>query len=245
MIVFKTNSRRGRLVVKLDRTVVRSLLLFDRMSDADLDAFLDHASSRRVLQGETVFKQGQPAASFYLLFNGRLKVTQVTGDGQQFIVRVVHPGELFGFAKALQRTDYPGTAMAVAESLVLSWPSELWPQFVEQNGRLAVSAIETIGKQLEDAHARIREMSTQEVERRVAHAILRLSLQAGRKEASGIQISFPISRQDIAEMTGTTLHTVSRIISAWEVRGLVEGGRQKILIRDLPGLSLLAEGAHD
>jgi CRP-like cAMP-binding protein len=215
------------------------------MIDADLDAFLNHASSRRVPQGETVFKQGQQAESFYLLFSGRLKVTQVTGDGQQFIVRVVHPGELFGFAKALQRTDYPGTAMAVTESLVLSWPSELWPQFVEQNGRLAVSAIETMGKQLEEAHSRIREMSTQEVERRVAHAILRLSLQAGRKEASGIQINFPISRQDIAEMTGTTLHTVSRILSAWEAKGLVEGGRQKILIRDLPALALLAEGARD
>lgn len=231
--------------MKIDRTVVRSLPLFERMSDADLDTFLSHASSRRVLQGESVFKQGEPAASFYLLLSGRLKVTQVTGDGQQFIVRVVHPGELFGFAMALQRTDYPGTATAATDSIVLSWPSELWPQFVEQNGRLAASAIETIGRQLEEAHARIGEMSTQEVERRIAHAIVRLSLQAGRQEESGIQISFPISRQDIAEMTGTTLHTVSRILSAWEARGLVQCGRQKVLIRDLCGLSRLAEGRPD
>lgn len=231
--------------MKIDRPVVRSLPLFERMSDADLDTFLDHAQSRRVLQGETVFKQGQPADSFYLLLSGRLKVTQVTGDGQQIIVRVVHPGELFGFAMALQRPDYPGTAMAATDSVVLSWPSELWPQFVEQNGRLAVSAIQTIGRQLEDAHTRIREMSTQEVERRVAHAILRLSLQAGRKEESGIQIAFPISRQDIAEMTGTTLHTVSRILSAWEARGLVQCGRQKVLSCDVCGLSLLAEGVRD
>lgn len=231
--------------MKIDRPVVRSLPLFERMSDADLDTFLDHAQSRRVLQGETVFKQGQPADSFYLLLSGRLKVTQVTGDGQQIIVRVVHPGELFGFAMALQRPDYPGTAMAATDSVVLSWPSELWPQFVEQNGRLAVSAIQTIGRQLEDAHTRIREMSTQEVERRVAHAILRLSLQAGRKEESGIQIAFPISRQDIAEMTGTTLHTVSRILSAWEGLGLVEGGRQKLLVRNISGLSELAEGLKD
>lgn len=231
--------------MKIDRTVVRSLPLFERMSDTDLDAFLDHASYRRVSQGEAVFKQGQAAASFYLLLSGRLKVTQVTGDGQQIIVRVVHPGELFGFAMALQRPDYPGTATAATDSVVLSWPSELWPQFVEQNGRLAASAIQTMGRQLEEAHTRIREMSTQEVERRVAHAILRLSLLAGRKEESGIRIAFPISRQDIAEMTGTTLHTVSRILSAWEARGLVACGRQKLLVRDLCGLSRLAEGRHD
>ena len=231
--------------MKIDRTVVRSLSLFDRMSDEDLDRLLAHATARRVVQGDAVFEQGEQAANFFLLLHGRLKVTQVTEDGQQIIVRVVHPGDLFGFAKALQRSDYPGTARAVAESVILAWPTDLWPQFVEQNPRLAVSAMQTIGQRLEEAHTRIREMSTQEVERRVAHAVLRLSRQAGRKEEHGVRIDFPISRQDIAEMTGTTLHTVSRILSAWESRGLVEGGRQKLLIRDLPGLSSLAEGARD
>lgn len=228
--------------MKIDRSVIRPLALFERMSDADLDAFLSHASTRRVPQGEAVFKQGEIAESFFLLISGRLKVTQVTGDGQQIIVRVVHPGDLFGFAMALQRPDYPGTATAATDSVILSWPTELWPQFIEENARLAASAIQTIGRQLHEAHTRICEMSTQEVERRVAHALVRLSLQAGRKEESGIQIAFPISRQDIAEMTGTTLHTVSRILSAWEAQGLVACGRKKVLVRDFDGLSTLAEG---
>jgi CRP-like cAMP-binding protein len=235
----------GKPTVKIDRTIVRSLALFDRMSDEDLDRLLAHAMSRRVVQGDAVFEQGQQAANFFLLLHGRLKVTQVTEDGQQIIVRVVHPGDLFGFAKALQRSDYPGTAKAAAESVVLSWPTDLWPQFVEQNPRLAVSAMQTIGQRLEEAHTRIREMSTQEVERRVAHAVLRLSQQAGRQEEHGIRIDFPITKQDIAEMTGTTLHTVSRILTSWEERGLVEGGRQKLLVVDSPGLKSLAEGARD
>lgn len=231
--------------MKIDRAVVKSLPLFDRMSDEELDRLLSYATSRRVPQGEAVFEQGQPATSFFLLLHGRLKVTQVTEDGQQIIVRVVHPGDLFGFAKALQRTDYPGTAIAAAESVTLCWPTDLWPNFVEHNPRLAVSAMQTIGQRLEEAHTRIREMSTQEVERRVAHAVLRLARKAGRKEEGGIRIDFPISRQDIAEMTGTTLHTVSRILSAWEARGYVEGGRQKLLVTDLDGLAELADGARD
>jgi CRP-like cAMP-binding protein len=80
------------------------------------------------------------------------------------------------------------------------------------------------------------------VERRVAHAVLRLVDKAGKREANGVRIDFPITRQDIAEMTGTTLHTVSRIISAWEAKGLVDGGRQKLIVRDREALSLLAEG---
>ena len=76
----------------------------------------------------------------------------------------------------------------------------------------------------------------------MAHALLRLAKQAGKKVDAGIEIDFPISRQDIAEMTGTTLHTVSRILSAWEAEGLVEGGRQRIVLRDAHRLQGLAEG---
>ncbi|MBU1314776.1 Crp/Fnr family transcriptional regulator [Pseudorhizobium marinum] len=227
--------------MKIDKSLVRELALFEKMSDESLDKILTHSLSRRVPPGEAVFEQGAAATHFFLLLHGRLKVTQVTADGQQIIVRVVHPGDLFGFARALQRSDYPGTAIAAVDSVALSWPTQMWPDFIDHHPRLAVSAMQTIGQRLEEAHTRIREMSTEEVERRVAHAVLRLAKQAGRAEANGIRIDFPITRQDIAEMTGTTLHTVSRILSAWEGRGIVEGGRQKLLVRDLEALSVVAE----
>ncbi|MBP2445061.1 CRP-like cAMP-binding protein [Rhizobium leguminosarum] len=216
--------------------------MFERMTDSDLDSMLEHALPRRVARGDAVFEQGAHAKSFFLLLHGRLKVTQVTHDGQQIIVRMVHPGDLFGFAMALRRSDYPGTARAAAESLVLGWPTDMWSRFVEQNPRLAVTAMQTIGQRLEEAHTRIREMSTEEVEKRVAHAVLRLSKQAGRTVDAGIRIDFPISRQDIAEMTGTTLHTVSRIFSAWEAKGIVQGGRQKLTVTDSHRLLRLADG---
>ncbi|MCK3778011.1 Crp/Fnr family transcriptional regulator [Ensifer sesbaniae] len=225
----------------LDRTLVKSLPLFQKMSDPELDSLLTRATVRRVPQNEAVFEQGATADFFFLLLHGRLKVTQVTKDGQQIIVRVVNPGDLFGFARALQRSDYPGTATAAIESLVLAWPTELWNVFVEKNPHLAVNAMHTIGQRLDEAHTRIREMSTEEVERRVAHTVLRLAEQAGKPDGGGIRIDFPISRQDIAEMTGTTLHTVSRILSAWEGQGLVQGGRQKLTLKDIPGLRRLAE----
>ena len=227
--------------MKIDKSLVRELALFEKMSDESLDKILTQSLSRRVPPGEAVFEQGAAATHFFLLLHGRLKVTQVTADGQQIIVRVVHPGDLFGFARALQRSDYPGTAIAAVDSVALSWPTQMWPDFIDHHPRLAVSAMQTIGQRLGEVHTRIREMSTEEVERRVAHAVLRLAKQAGRAEANGIRIDFPITRQDIAEMTGTTLHTVSRILSAWEGRGIVEGGRQKLLVRDLEALSVVAE----
>jgi CRP-like cAMP-binding protein len=109
---------------------------------------------------------------------------------------------------------------------------------------LAVSALQTVGSRLQDTQARVIEISNEQVEQRVAHALLRLAKQAGRKVDAGVEIDFPISRQDVAEMTGTTLHTVSRILSAWEQQGLVEGGRQRIVLRDPHKLHILAEGSE-
>ncbi|QYO78973.1 Crp/Fnr family transcriptional regulator [Devosia salina] len=212
------------------------------MADDALDRLLLRASMRRLPIGEAVFEQGQRATHFFLLLHGRLKVTQVTPEGSQIIVRVVHPGDLFGFAQALQRDDYPGTPVAAAESVLMCWPNEVWGSIVEQNPQMAVNAMRTIGQRLQEAHTRIREMSTEEVERRVAHAVLRLMDQAGRREDDGVRIDFPLTRQDVAEMTGTTLHTVSRLFSAWESQGIVKGGRQKLLVRDKARLQALAEG---
>lgn len=226
----------------IDRSVARAIPLFAQMTDLELDDVLASAVSRRYAPGTAVFEQGQPAEHFFVLLHGRLRVTQVTPEGQQMVVRMVNPGDLFGIAKALRRPDYPGTSTAVVESLALAWPMAAWDGILERHPALAVNAMQTIGGRLQEAHARLRELATEEVERRVAHAVLRLASQSGKKEAGGIRIDFPVSKQDIAEMTGTTLHTVSRILSAWEAAGLVEGGRQKLLVKDPHQLVLIGDG---
>lgn len=226
----------------LDPAIIRGLPLFEGLGHEELAGVLTGAATRRFAPGQPVFEQGQLASHFFVLLHGRLRVTQVTPEGQQIIVRMVHPGDLFGFAKALRRADYPGTAIAAAESLALAWPTEAWDNLVGRYPSVAIGAMQTMGNRLQEAHTRLRELSTEEVERRVAHAVLRLAAQAGAKEARGIRIDFPISKQDIAEMTGTTLHTVSRILTAWEGEDLVEGGRQKLLVRDPHALVLIADG---
>src|SRR3546814_1490920 len=103
----------------------------------------------------------------------------------------------------------------------------------------------TMGGRLKDTHARLRELQTERVERRIAHAIARLVAQAGRRVEGGILIDFPVSRQDIAEMTGTTLHTVSRTLSAWQERGIVKPGRQKLTVVDPHGLVVIAARSEE
>jgi CRP-like cAMP-binding protein len=96
---------------------------------------------------------------------------------------------------------------------------------------------------LQEAHQRVRELSTEDVERRLAHALLKLAREAGVAGKSGIEIDFPISRQNLAEITAATLHTVSRIMSSWEAAGILDGGRQRIAVRDQSRLQMIAEGS--
>jgi CRP/FNR family transcriptional regulator, nitrogen oxide reductase regulator len=226
---------------RLDRSLIRDLSIFQEMSEDDLEAVLEMASTRQLGEGTAAFEQGATATEFFALLHGRLKVVQTTIDGQQVVVRHINPGDIFGIAKAMRRPDYPATAIAVVDSLALAWSSNLWEKFIARSPVLAMNALQTVGQRLQDAHTRIRELSTEEVERRVAHALLRLVNQAGKKTPEGILIDFPVTRQDIAEMTGTTLHTVSRVMTGWEAKGLVASGRKKVVVRDPHRLFIIAE----
>lgn len=229
----------------VDPSSVAELPLFRDLSREQVRDILGDAVSRRYPKGNDVFVQDGKAEHFFLLLNGHLRVVRLTPDGQQVVVRYIVAGDIFGIAMAIGRDAYPATATAIVESLALVWPSAVWPALVAKYPMLAAGTMQALGNRLQDVQARVVEMSTEEVERRVAHALLRLVRQSGRKTGQGIEIDFPITRQDVAEMTGTTLHTVSRILSAWESRGLVDGGRQKIVLTDPHRLFLLAEGQSE
>lgn len=225
----------------VDRSLVEKLPIFAGLSGAELDLILSEARSARFARNTPVFEQGAGVHSFFLLLHGHVRATKTTPAGEQIVVRYVTPGEIFGVAPAIGLKAYPATATAVDDSVVLAWPSAAWPRLVAQHPTLATNALQTVGSRLQETHTRVMEMSTQQVERRIAHTLLRLAKQAGRKVEHGVEIDFPISRQDIAEMTGTTLHTVSRTLSAWESQGMVESGRQRIVLRDPHRLFGLAE----
>ena len=186
---------------QLDRALIYGLDAFEGLSGEDLDGILRYARSRRYERNATVFQQGAPADAFFVLLDGRLKVVQTTVEGHQVVVRFVNPGELFGIAAAIGRQDYPGTAISVGESIALAWDQSYWHTLVREYPSIASNALRTVGSRLQEQHTRVREISTQRVERRIAHVLLRLVRQAGRRVDSGIEITFPITRQDLAEMT--------------------------------------------
>lgn len=224
-----------------DHPTVRAA--FQGLSPAEVETILTGTTTARLSAGEPLFVQGDPADRFFLLKEGWLKVTQVTADGQKLIVRIVHPGEFFGFAPALQRDAYPGTCEAIVDSEALVWPRRRWKAVLGAAPSVTLSIVQAIGRKLDEAHDRLREMTTEEAARRVARLVLRLRAKAGEDALDsdeGIELPYPLTRQDIADMSGNTLHTVSRIMAAWEGQGVLGRGRRKVVIADLAALQEIA-----
>lgn len=225
----------------LNRSLVSGLPAFAGLSGDDTDAILAHARSSRFPKDSEIFSQDEEARQFFLLLSGHIRVVRATPDGEQVIARYINEGELFGIAVAMGRTTYPASAVAAVDSLVLTWPNSVWQDLQSRFPNFGAHAYRTIGARLQDTQSRVVEMSTQQVEQRIASAVLRLVQQAGRRTDEGVEIDFPITRQEIAEMTGSTLHTVSRLMSAWEEEGIVRSGRQKVIVTDPHALMLVAE----
>jgi len=217
-------------MAKLDESLLSGLPPFSRLSRGEIREILDRAAPGRYPEGAVVFSEGLPADRFFLLLDGFIRVVRTTPDGEQVIALHIPPGQLFGIARALHRETYPASAVAASETLALGWPVKLWEEFAAKYDGFATETYRTLGARLGEFQARVTELATQAVEQRVAAALLRLANQSGRQTEAGIEIAFPITRSDIAEMTGTTLHTVSRLLSSWEREGIVASSRRRVTV---------------
>ncbi len=226
-------------MAKLDESLLTGIPPFRCLDRAQIREILDLAVPRRFDEGAAVFEEGMPAERFYLLLDGFIRVVRTTRTGEQVIALHIAAGQLFGIAPALGRDTYPATAVCAAELLALGWPSRLWQDFVTKYDGFASETYKVVGSRLAEFQNRVIELATQAVEQRVATAILRMVNQSGRKVEDGIEIAFPITRANISEMTGTTLHTVSRLLSAWERDGIVASTRRHIVVTDPHRLVLL------
>lgn len=220
---------------------LRQIELFRGLDSAELAAVAQVAQHRRTGRGGAFFFQGDPATLCYTLTQGRVRLAQITPQGHQVILRFIAPGESFGVVAALSNTVYPASAEAVDDCLALAWDGESLEHLMERYPRLALNGMRLLAERVREFQDRLRELATERIERRIARTLLRLVRQSGRKVQGGVLIDLPLSRQDLAEMAGTTLYTVSRILSRWERQGFIEAGRERVLIRFPHGLVAIAE----
>ncbi len=226
--------------VPLER--IGALELFRFLPEDALLAIRNVMQARRVERGAVIIEQGAPANRAYALCMGSVRIVQTGTDGRQAILRFIGPGETFGTIALFTNHRYPADAIAVEASTILVWTESDLLALLNRYPGIASNVIRVLGARIAQLQDRVRELTTQRVEQLIAHALLRLSEQAGRAGTRGTTIEIPLRRQDLAEFAGTTLHTASRVLSAWKKEGLIATSGQRLIIHDLSAISALAQG---
>lgn len=191
--------------------------------------------------GATLFHEGDPAVTSYLVLSGRLKLSKLHEDGKEAIVRYINPGELAAAVSVFKGKLYPVTAQAVGPCEAIGWDRKTILELMAAHPRIAINLLRMVVERLDDIQSRYLELQTERVEQRIARALLRIMNQSGRKTDKGILIDFRLSRQDLADYTGTTLYTVSRTLSIWEKKGWIQSGRELVIVTDSHALVTLTE----
>ena len=197
---------------------------------------LRQAQRRTVRADEVLFTAGEPARSVHVLASGAVKLVQAMSGGGQVIVKYVRPGEVFGSPALLDRF-YPTSAIAVTECAELQWPSEMMRTLIERHPRVALNVIGDLEARLREMEGRLRDLSKEPVEHRLARAILKLVGTFGRQAGDGVEIPFPVGRQDLADLIGSTLPTVSRTLRAWETQRQIRRHRRRLVIADVEAVA--------
>jgi CRP-like cAMP-binding protein len=224
---------------------LRRSRIFDGLSAAERERWLDEAKVVALERGRVLARQGDPATSLYLVETGFLKLIQLTAEGAELIVRFVSAGEPFGGVVMLDTAAYPVTALAAEPTRLRAWPRDRVRALLETSPQVQVNIMREMTAHMTDALTRVRELSTARVGQRLAYTLVRLGRQCGRETPEGILIAHPLTRQELAELTGTTLFTVSRTLKKWETSGLLRSDRQKLLVRSPKRLLQLAGEGDD
>ncbi len=204
--------------------------------------FINNGRPHHVTQGSYFFHQGEPATRFHILLSGQARLTQVDVDGNQVILYHFGLGDGLGIIVALSNMNYPASAEAIENCQSLSWDTETTQRLMLQYPQLAFNGMKLIANRFSWLQDRYQEMATQRVEQRIAQTILRLARQFGKRVEEGVLIDMILSRQDIAEMTGTNIYNVSRILSKWEQNELIRSQQKHIIIRNSHALVLISAG---
>jgi CRP-like cAMP-binding protein len=232
--------------MKINPADLRRVPVFKDATDEDLKLFAGNGILRSIEEDEFFFFQGDPAIYFYILIEGRAKLLQTNTAGQQVNLRTITQWQLFGALGAVrENANYPATAQALEPSTALAIESSFLHKMLETRPYLNFGLMQLMTGYIMEMQERYRELATERVERRIALTVLRLAAQIGKRtngNVDGMTVELPLTRQDVAEASGTTVFTVSRVLADWERRGLVEAGRERVVIRNPHGLVQISEG---
>lgn len=195
--------------------------------------------------GELFFSQGDPGDSAWGVITGRVKIVKQSARGRELILEVVGGGELFAAIAVLRGIPMPATAVALEPTACVRLEGAPFRELIGRHPELAIRILETISRRLLEANTARLGLATESVEVRLARSLLRMADKFGTRRSGEIVFSQSFTRQNLADLAGTTVETTIRTMSRWTRDGLVRSDASRLTILLPEALALLAEEPED
>ncbi|MBF0493050.1 MAG: Crp/Fnr family transcriptional regulator [Deltaproteobacteria bacterium] len=228
--------------LSFDAHSLKKVPILKGLHDSDYTRIFSLGKIKHFQKNISLFNQGDEAAAVLIILEGKIKISQIGEDGNQVLLRVLGPGQLLAGVAVLENGTYPATGNTLEKTTLFCLDKTALLLLMSQYPPIALSIIQLLLKRIEELQKRFREIATERVEIRIARTLLHFASQHGIKKPEGILIDFPLTRQDLAEFTGTTLFSVSRLLKTWEREEILESGRKKVTLLQVEKLkSILKE----
>jgi CRP-like cAMP-binding protein len=211
--------------------LISSSPLFEGLQPQAIEKIAKLARPKAIARDELLFMQGQPVRIVALMRTGSMKITQLAPNGNEVILWIYGTGSILGTLTDPTSCCYNSSARAIEPSTALVWDSATIQALMLEHPQIRKNAGQILAVRLDELEERFREVATERVAKRVALALQRLLKHVGKKVSEGIEVS--LSREELAQMTGTTLFTISRLLSRWNELGYVIPRREAVIVRNI------------
>jgi CRP-like cAMP-binding protein len=211
--------------------------LFAGLSQRECEEIAIHSQARTFRTDELLYMEGQRARNLALIFSGSVKLSRLGPNGNEVILWMAKPGDTIGVLADSLTQSHTCSARAMEPTELLLWDFDRLQRFLEEFPRIRMNIGAILTSRLTELEERFREVATEKVDKRVARALLRLATQIGKPAHGGIEV--PLNREELAQMTGTTLFSISRLLSRWGEEGIVLPRREAVVVLDARRLGLV------
>jgi CRP/FNR family transcriptional regulator len=216
---------------------LKSVSLFKDLSDAEFKELEPYLATVPVKKKETIFSEGEPPEWFYLVLSGKVKITKLSHEGKEIILEVISPTDIFGGVAVIKGFPYPANAVAMEDSEVLKISRKNLMRLVDRFPNLMYCMAMQMGDRMKSSHDSLKNIALERVEARIAALLLKLAGKVGVETKNGTVIDMRLTKQDVADMVGTTVETSIRTFSKFKKQDLLAEIDGKIVIKDKESLA--------
>ncbi len=206
--------------------------IFSGLSRTELEELAPLVIKRSLKKDTVVFHEHDPASAFYLVRSGKVKVYKLSRDGREQILAILGEGQIFGDVPVFDGGPYPATAATMEDSQIYLIRREDFHVLLRRHPEISIKVIQVLGQRLRQSMELVRDLSFKQVPHRLAGLLLRLAGDEGHTSGEGVIVDLSMSRQEIAEVVGTSRETVTRELKKMEKAGLIGIDRRLVTIID-------------